>query len=124
MRATTLAIIDLILSENISFASHLTHKTLNVTPSFNPSHPLADPPPPLRRTGHQTEDAGPLQPPGTRQPSATSPEDCKFPDIIVDTDGCIILCTECDSSSIGQSSDGYQCRRCGNQWNIKGVHNE
>jgi hypothetical protein len=51
-----------------------------------------------------------------RQDPVTVLPGTKFPDIIVDTDGCIVLCTECDSSSIWRSSDGYQCFRCGNRW--------
>lgn len=38
-----------------------------------------------------------------------------FPDIIIE-DGCIVLCTECDSSSLGRSSDGYICQKCGHTW--------
>jgi hypothetical protein len=65
----------------------------------------------------------PLTPParsplGGPEPSSPSYAEATegWPDIIVDTDGCIVLCTECDSSSIGRSSDGYQCFRCGNHW--------
>ena len=38
-----------------------------------------------------------------------------FPDIIIE-DGCIVLCTECESSSLGRSPDGYVCRSCGYGW--------
>ena len=38
-----------------------------------------------------------------------------FPDIIIE-DGMIVLCKECESSSLGRSSDGYFCRSCGSVW--------
>jgi len=83
MSVSSDAIINYILAKNESFA----------TP-FSPHPPL-------------DEDAGPLQPPGTRH---------HFPDIMVDAAGTIALCPGCSGSAASKDGDFFICRSCGSVW--------
>ena len=64
----------------------------------------------------QNKPFSPSSPPDEADRSPQPPEARQFPDIMVDDDGMIVLCKECESSSLGRSSDGYFCRSCGSVW--------
>jgi len=135
MSAISDAIINLILDQNRSsfvvpgsaLTKHQARSTRNCL--HKELFDLHGPPPPQhRRTGpHDKRDGSPTgettSSPGPSRPPLESSS--RFPDIIVDSDGCIILCTECDSSTIGRSSDGFHCYRCGHEWFLyKETNNE